>query len=87
MTNPTIINTLMETGKAALAQYEYNININIPQGIDIGTTPVQNALEVALISTLSHLVSWDISEARRLAADLLEDVNDHAGAAAVLAMD
>lgn len=37
--------------------------------------------ERSLIQAISHHVQWDIFEARRMAAMLLEDVNDHEEAA------
>jgi len=86
MKSEIITNIIRDIEKAAQAQYEYNMTVNIPQGININD-PQQHALEVALVSTLSKLTDWDISEARRIAADLLEDVNDREGAAAIQALD
>jgi len=69
--------------KSASGQLAYNLLTNKPCGVELrnGETPARHAIEHGLITTLSGLIKWDIYEARRLAAELLEDANDHEEAA------
>jgi len=69
-----------ELFKRASAQLTHNLLQNGPMGLDIGGSAGQHAVECGVISALSALVEWDINQARRLAAELLQDVNDHSTA-------
>lgn len=70
----------------ALAQYEYNLNFNVPHGI--GDITLDNAADQAvksgLVCGINSFYSWDCSESVRLAHHLLEDCNAHEEARALV---
>lgn len=69
----------------AHGQLAYDLLTNVPCGTEIDDTPARHAVLSGLVSTISALIEWDIYAARRVAAALLEDVNDHAEAAVMYA--
>lgn len=64
------------------AQFAHNLMINIPAGIDLGgQTPVAHAIESGIVSAVGKMIDWDIYEARRFCALILQETNDHEEAA------
>jgi hypothetical protein len=75
---------------AAATQALHDALTNRPHGIgngSIGKDDAERAFVSGIVSVLGSLVEWDIVQARQIAADLLEDVNDHARAAEIRAWD
>jgi hypothetical protein len=71
---------------ASTTQALHDALTNRPQGIvndSVGKDDAERAFVSGVVSILGALVEWDICDARRIAADLLEDVNDHEKAAEV----
>ena len=70
--------------KVYLSQGLHNLTVNIPCGIiDENILPTELAKRTALhalVSTISHVVEFDIVSALEVCADLMEDVNGHAEA-------
>lgn len=78
----TIAAAVGTLSKNANTQLAHNLMVNVPCGI---YTHQHDAARLALMSgfvaTLGGLLEWDIAAAREFCAQLLEDVNDHSGAA------
>jgi hypothetical protein len=75
-----------DVNAAATGQALHDALTNRPHGIEngsIGKDDAERAFTSGVISILSAMVEWDIDAARRIAADLLEDVNDHDRAAEI----
>lgn len=51
----------------------------------VGKTDAAKAMVSGIVSFLGALVEWDIDDARQIAAEILEDVNDHNHAAEIRA--
>lgn len=66
---------------AAGDQLTYNLLTNIPCGVDIVGDPIEHAVTLGLVHTITARAEYSVSDARRIAADILEDVNDHTMAA------
>ena len=74
--------------KFAMGQLAHDLLTNEPLGIDYGDGPEEQAAHATrrgLVATIGKLVGWDIYEARKFAAEILEDVNDHDEAAILFA--
>jgi len=65
----------------ASGQLTYNLLTNAPCGVDISGDATQRAVEHGAVMAITALIQWDVLAARRLAAELLEVVNDHENAA------
>jgi hypothetical protein len=65
---------------ASTTQALHDALTNKPQGISngsIGKDDAERAFVSGVVSVLGALVEWDIYDARKIAVDILEDVNDH----------
>ena len=73
---------LADMGEKIRGQLVHNLLVNLPHGIGIGDEgAADHAIKSGVVSALGALVKWDIYKARRLAAGILQDVNDHGEAA------
>jgi hypothetical protein len=63
--------------QGATTQLNYNLLTNKPLGRTLKPDAVSHAIQTGLINTISTFIKWDISSARIMASQLLEDVNDH----------
>ena len=71
--------------RAIFSQLSYDFGVNLPAGI-VSSEEVKtghHAIRSGTVQAIGALVQWDIYAAREFAACILEDVNDHAGAALV----
>lgn len=71
---------------ASTTQALHDALTNRPHGIansSIGKDDAERAFVSGVVSVLGALVEWDITRARQIAADILEDVNDHDRAAEI----
>lgn len=67
--------------KNAIEQLSYDVLTNLPTGILNRSTIKNHALNSAIVSAISSMLKWDITETMEFCADLLEDVNAHTEAA------
>lgn len=65
-----------DLSEACQNQLTHNLLTNAPCGIDVGD-PIKNAIDNGIASFVGAYVKWDIDQARRIAALILQDVNDH----------
>lgn len=69
----------------ALAQFQYNIERNIPAGILKVEEVAENAINHGIVSAVSKMNDFSIEPQIKLCAELLEDVNAHSEAAELYA--
>lgn len=83
----TMLNKVLgKIKERATAQYEYNLNTNVPEKI-AGITlenAAENAVKNGIVSGVNAWFGWDTDEAVRLAHHLLEDCNCHTEARALV---
>lgn len=75
---------------ASATQAMHDAFVNRPHGIQnssVGKDDAERAFVSGVVSVLGALVEWNIMQARQIAADILEDVNDHKRAAEIRAWD
>jgi hypothetical protein len=68
------------------AQLAYNLLTNIPCGVDLDGAPIEHAVRSGLVSAIGADIGWDVEAARTIAAEILQDVNDHDTAAKLFAL-
>lgn len=74
-----------QASRAIFSQLSYDFGVNLPAGIvpaeEVNTG--RHAIQCGTVHAIGAHIEWDIYAAREFAASILEDVNDHAGAALV----
>jgi hypothetical protein len=65
------------------AQFAYNLQVNIPNGIARPEDVPCDTVRGAIVSAINDCHQWSVTEALRHAAELLEDANVHDIAAVV----
>lgn len=69
----------------ANAQFLYNLNTNIPSDITKPEDAVDQAIECGIVSAISEKSEWALEPSIQIAHRILEDVNAHSEAAALIA--
>ena len=71
-----------EVETSIMSQLTYDLLVNVPCGVvPLAEATAHGAIVRGLPGALGHFCQHDIHAARHLAAAILEDVNDHHGAA------
>ena len=68
----------------SINQLHYDLLANVPEGITSQGLPKRQgylAARSGIISAISSMLQYDVTEAKCFCADILEDVNDHEEAA------
>lgn len=68
---------LVSLSQKATAQFQYNLETNLPRGIVKREDAVENALEHGVSAAVSTHTHWDCEAAVRYAGAILEDSNCH----------
>lgn len=72
------LNTLIDSlNKGFREQLQYNLDINVPNGLLKENEVINHAIENALVGTASQFYGWDCERAVRFAHHILEDSNCH----------
>lgn len=72
-----IADILAKISERMHAQLAYNLLTNIPCGVELNQAPIEHAVRSGLVSAIGSDIGWDVEEARMIAAEILQDVNDH----------